>query len=149
MKIEIINGPNLNMLGKREKNIYGDKTLDDINENLKEFINSEKLAAKLSFFQSNTEGEIINHIHSLHNKTDGIIINPAAFTHYSVAIRDAILAINTPFIEVHLSNIYKREEFRHKSFFSDIAIGTIAGFGDKSYKYAILALFDYINLPKI
>ncbi len=144
MKIAIINGPNLNMLGKREKAIYGSNTLDAINESLHQHANESVEDIELSFFQSNIEGNIINHIHSLHKKVDGIIINPAAFTHYSVAIRDAILSIDTSIIEVHLSNIYKREEFRHKSFFSDIAIGTIAGFGENSYKYAIDAMVDFL-----
>ncbi len=144
MKIAVINGPNLNMLGKREKDIYGYKTLEDINNEITE-LSKELGDIELSFFQSNIEGEIINHLHSLHNNIDGIIINPAAFTHYSVAIRDAILAISTPFIEVHLSNIYKREEFRHKSFFSDIAVGTIAGFGENSYKYALSAIKDFLS----
>lgn len=144
MKIAIINGPNLNMLGKREKAIYGSKTLEEINAEVVEY--SKELGnIDLSFFQSNIEGEIINHLHSLHQNIDGIIINPAAFTHYSVAVRDAILSIDTPFIEVHLSNIYKREEFRHKSFFSDIAIGTIAGFGENSYKYALCAIKDFLS----
>ena len=145
MKLVIINGPNLNMLGKREQTIYGSKTLEDINNSLLDFVKESKLDVELSFFQSNTEGAIIDHVHSLHKKVDGLIINPAAFTHYSVALRDAVLSIDTPFVEVHLSNIYKREEFRHKSFFSDIAIGTIAGFGEDSYSLAISAIYSHLK----
>jgi len=142
LKIHVINGPNLNMLGNREKNIYGNKSLEDINNNL---IKTFTSIIELEFFQNNSEGEIINYIHTLsEKKTDGIVINAGAYTHTSIAIRDSLLSINIPFIEVHLSNIYKREEFRQKSYLSDIAIGIISGFGEDSYKMAIQY---FINHP--
>lgn len=145
MKIAVINGPNLNMLGKREPEIYGSTTLDNIKDSLENQITLCEFDAELLFFQSNSEGEIINFVHSLFKNIDGIIINPAAFTHTSIALRDAILSIDTPFIEVHLSNVHKRETFRHKSFFSDIAIAVMAGLGAKSYNYALDALYNHLN----
>jgi len=142
VKIHVINGPNLNMLGSREKNIYGSISLEDINNNL---IKTFTSFVELEFYQNNSEGEIINYIHKLsEKKTDGIIINAGAYTHTSVAIRDALLSINIPFIEVHLSNIYKREEFRQKSYLSDIAIGIISGFGEDSYKMAIQYFINHL-----
>jgi len=132
MKVLVINGPNLNMLGKREKGIYGDLTLDNINEMLLKRADGK---AKLEFFQSNHEGDIIDAIHR--TDADSIIINAGAYTHTSVAIRDAILAVAKPMVEVHLSNVFAREEFRHQSFLSDIAKGVISGFGAMSYVYAL------------
>jgi len=137
MKILIINGPNLNMLGKREPEHYGSRTLNDINEEIKE--NAEPLGIEAAFFQSNIEGEIINYLHSA--KADGIILNAGAFTHYSYAIHDAIKSIDIPVIEVHLSNLHKREEFRHKSVLAGACAGQITGFGKYSY---ILALQYFI-----
>jgi 3-dehydroquinate dehydratase-2 len=123
------------MLGKREKSIYGNITLDEINATLTE--NYGKTAS-LYFFQSNFEGKIIEHIHALPEKNiHGIVINAAAFTHTSIGIRDALLSISIPFIEVHISNVYKREEFRKISFLSDCAIGVIGGLGPKVYNYAV------------
>lgn len=137
MKLLIINGPNLNMLGKREPGVYGSKSLEDINNDLTSYANS--LWIELSFFQSNIEGEIINTIHRApENGIEGIIINPGAFTHYSIAIRDALTSINIPSVEVHLSNIHQREEFRHKSVTAPVCIGQVSGFGPISYKMAIL-----------
>jgi len=137
MKIFIINGPNLNMLGKREPEHYGSQTLDDMNEEIK--TQAKSLGIETEFFQSNTEGEIINYLHNA--KADGIILNAGAFTHYSYAIHDAVKSIDIPVIEVHLSNIHKREEFRHKSVLAGACAGQISGFGKYSY---ILAL-QYFN----
>ncbi len=134
MKVAIINGPNLNLLGNREKSIYGEITLREIENNLKKI--AKEYGAELLFFQSNHEGEIINFIHDLPSLT-GVIINPAAFTHTSVAIRDALLAKSIAFIEVHLSNVYAREDFRKKSFFSDQALGVITGLGAHGYEMAL------------
>ncbi|MCD8554069.1 type II 3-dehydroquinate dehydratase [Seleniivibrio sp.] len=132
MKILVVNGPNLNMLGRREKSIYGDATLDSICEGMKQRADGR---CELEFFQSNHEGDIIDMI----QRTDanGIIVNAGAYTHTSIAIRDAFLSVSIPFIEVHLSNVYKREEFRHYSYLSDIANGVIAGFGAQSYMLAL------------
>ncbi len=140
MNICIINGPNLNFTGIREKSVYGSETLEDINH----FLSQEKPdGLQLSFFQSNVEGELINKIQlCFHEKVDGIVINPGAFTHYSIALRDAIASVNIPTVEVHLSNIHKREEFRHKSVLAPVCVGQIAGFGKYSYLYALYALRD-------
>ena len=141
-KILIVNGPNLNLLGNREKDIYGNISLKEI-----ESISNKKCKAlnlKLSFFQSNVEGEIINSIHSVQDKYEGLIINPAAFTHTSIAILDALKAINKPKIEIHLSNIYKREEYRKKSITSEVVDGLICGFGSLSYLLAVEAVHKLI-----
>lgn len=138
MKLLVINGPNINMLGKREKEIYGTYNYDEMIETLTAYAKQKHL--DIEFFQSNIEGEIVTKIQEAN--CDGIIINAAAYTHTSIAIRDALLAVKIPFIEVHLSNIYARESFRHKSFLSDIAIGVIAGFGIYSYALAM----DYFTL---
>jgi len=145
MKILIVNGPNLNFLGKREADIYGNNTLEDINGLL------EKESAKLSkdlmleFFQSNSEGEIVSKIQDAFGIYDGIIINPAAYTHTSVAIRDALLSTGIPIVEVHISNIFKREEFRHKSYVSGVSVGVVSGFGINSYVLGLKGLFDTLN----
>lgn len=141
MDILVINGPNLNLLGTREPEKYGTKTLEDIENLLQNMALENNL--KLSFYQSNHEGEIVDILQQ--TKARFIIINPAAFTHTSVAIRDAFLAISKPFIEIHLSNIYNREEFRTKSLLSDIAFGGIFGFGANSYKLAMIEAINYIN----
>ncbi|MCK5098745.1 MAG: type II 3-dehydroquinate dehydratase, partial [Desulfobacteraceae bacterium] len=137
-------GPNLNMLGKREPEIYGAKSLEEINIDIKN--RAETLGIMLETFQSNHEGEIVEKIHVIFNqKSDGIIINPAGFTHTSVAIRDALLLLDIPIIEVHLSNIYKREEFRHKSILSDIVTGQITGLGSLGYTLALNAIAEELN----
>ena len=138
MKIFIINGPNLNMLGKREPGIYGSDTLNSINEELSELC--KELGVDPEFYQSNCEGELIDIIHSARENADGIVLNAGAYTHYSIAIRDAISACEKPCIEVHLSNVHKREEFRHKSVISAVCEGVICGFGKDSYRLAIIAL---------
>ena len=138
MKIFVINGPNLNMLGKREPEIYGADTLESINAELSDLCG--KLGVEAEFYQSNCEGELIDIIHSAREKADGIVLNAGAYTHYSIAIRDAISACEKPCIEVHLSNVHKREEFRHKSVISAVCEGVICGFGKDSYRLAIIAL---------
>jgi len=142
--ILVINGPNLNMLGRREPEIYGTETLSDVIEGLLEL--ADEYNVRLFDFQSNAEHEIVERIHqAMDDGTNYIIINPAAFTHTSVAIRDALATINVPFIEVHLSNIHKREEFRSHSYFSDLADGVIAGLGTKGYQLAFEAAIDKLE----
>ncbi len=137
-KIIIVNGPNLNLLGEREQSQYGTTTFDQLKENcLKE---ANKIGIKLEFAQSNIEGELVNLIQDAKKKFDGMIINAAGFTHTSVAIRDALDLFKKPIIELHISNIYKREEFRHKSLISDIATGGIFGLGVEGYILAIISL---------
>ena len=135
-KILVINGPNLDLLGKRETNIYGDETIDAINVELEEAIKSD--GNEVEFFQSNHEGDIVDKISQ--TDADGILINPAAYTHTSVAIRDAISAKEIPAVEVHLSNIYAREEFRHKSLIAPVVSGQVSGFGKNSYILGAKAL---------
>ena len=131
MKILIIHGPNLNLLGKREPDQYGVLTLDQINKMILERAQKETVEVKI--FQANSEGEIISEIHRAIGVFDGLVINPAAYTHTSIALRDALLAVELPTVEVHLSNIYQREEFRKQSMISDVAIGVISGFREQSY----------------
>ena len=137
-KIIIINGPNLNLLGEREQSQYGSITFDDLKKICLE--QAKKLNINLDFLQSNVEGEIVNIVQNARNKCDGIIINAAGFTHTSVAIRDALDIFKKPIIELHISNIYKREEFRHKSLISDIATGGIFGLGIEGYILAIISI---------
>ncbi len=141
-KVLVINGPNLNMVGIREPGVYGTKSLEDINSSINTYATGMKIHCE--FFQSNCEGEIIDKIHSVLSNYDGCIINAGAYTHYSYAIRDAIAAVNKPFIEVHMSNVAAREEFRHNSVISAVCKGTIAGFGMNSYLLAINAIRDLI-----
>lgn len=138
----VLNGPNLNMLGMREPEIYGHQTLAQIMDNLQ--IKAQALAINVQHFQSNSEGELIERLHHAFTKVDFIIINPAAYTHTSVAMRDAILAVSIPFIEVHLSNVHARETFRHHSYFSDIAVGVICGLGVSGYEYALQAASQWL-----
>ena len=137
-KIIIINGPNLNLLGEREQSQYGSITFNELKENC--IKKSRELGLNIEFAQSNVEGEIVNLIQDSMKKFDGIIINAAAFTHTSVAIRDALGVFKKPIIELHISNIYKREEFRHKSLISDIVNGGIFGLGSNGYILAIIAM---------
>ncbi len=143
MKILFLNGPNLNMLGTREPDKYGTNTLKDI-ENFTR-IEAEKLNIEITFFQSNIEGELVTKIQEAKGIYDGIVLNPAAYTHTSVAIRDAILAVNMPVVEIHLSNIHTREDFRKISLTAPACIGQITGFGIGSYKLGLLAIYDYLN----
>ena len=139
-KVLVLNGPNLNLTGMREPAHYGSATLDEINSALSEAAAS--LGIDTVFFQSNHEGDIIDYIHSAIDNFDGIILNAGAFTHYSYAIRDAIAAVNVPTVEVHMSNIHAREEFRHTSVIAPVCIGSIAGFGSFSYHLALAALIE-------
>lgn len=143
MKILILHGPNLNMLGKREPEIYGDNTLENINNTIEE--EAKKLNVETDFFQSNSESDIISKIQGSMGNIDGIVINPAAYTHTSIAIRDAILSTDIPTVEVHISNIYKREEFRQKSFVSGVAVGVVSGFGIFSYILGLNAIVDHLK----
>tara|TARA_B100000401_G_scaffold309871_1_gene213565 strand:+ start:16 stop:462 length:447 start_codon:yes stop_codon:yes gene_type:complete len=142
-KIIIINGPNLNLLGEREQSQYGTITFDSLKEKCLKKASELKIDAE--FFQSNIEGEIVNKIQDARKSFDGIIINAAAFTHTSVAIRDALNIFKKPIIELHISNIYRREEFRHKSLISDIVTGGIFGLGAEGYILAIISLEKIIN----
>lgn len=143
MKILVINGVNMNMLGFRETEKYGAMTLKDLEKDLYAF--SFELGIDLETYQSNIEGKIVEKIHSAKDGIDGIIINAGAYTHTSIAIRDAISAVNIPTIEVHMTNIYKREEFRHHSYLAPVCIGQISGFGANSYKLGLKAVIDYLN----
>lgn len=142
-QVLVLNGPNLNMLGKREPEIYGAQSLNEIIAQLTQQAETKKIA--LSHVQSNTEHVLIDAIHQAFQKIDFIIINPAAFTHTSVALRDALLAVDIPFIEVHLSNVHAREEFRQHSYLSDVANGVICGLGAKGYSYALESAKEYLE----
>ena len=144
LSILVLNGPNLNLLGTREPGHYGAETLADINQKLISL--ADNLGVVLATLQSNHEGELVELIQKAgQDGVDGIVINPAAYTHTSVAIRDAMLATRIPFVEVHLSNIHKREEFRHRSLLVDAAIGTVAGFGPSSYTMALRGIIEFLQ----
>ena len=142
-KIIILNGPNLNLLGEREKKQYGSLTLKEIENNCKEFANKNNI--KLSLFQSNIEGELITQIQNARNDQDGIIINAGGYTHTSVAIHDALKVLKIPIIELHISNIYNREEFRNKSLISKVARGILCGFGSDGYIMSLKAMKKYLK----
>jgi len=142
-KIIIVNGPNLNLLGERERNQYGSFTLKDLEKKCTEYAKKNNIA--LSFFQSNEEGELINQIQNSRNNQDGLIINAGGYTHTSVAIHDALKILKIPIIELHISNIYNREEFRHKSLISRIAKGVICGFGIEGYTMSLEAMNKFLN----
>ena len=141
MKIMVIQGPNINMLGLREVSIYGAMKMQDIHEQMK-LAASQQENVELEFFQSNFEGELVDKIQECLGTKDGIIINPAGLSHTSVALRDAILGVALPTIEVHISNIYQREEFRHKSFISPVCSGTVVGFGPFGYHLALMGIIQ-------
>lgn len=148
-KVLVLHGPNLNLLGSREPGIYGSNTLSDIDDRLAQL--ALQAGAIVATFQSNHEGALVDRVHqAVHEKVDYIVLNPAALTHTSVALRDALLAVDIPFIEVHLSNVHARESFRHHSYFSDIAVGCITGLGVHGYElalaYALTCLASYRNL---
>jgi 3-dehydroquinate dehydratase-2 len=143
MRILVINGPNLNMLGERDKTIYGDKTLPEIETMLKKL--GKRLGAEVTTFQSNSEGELINFLQANASKSDGLIINPGAFSHYSLALRDALADIAVPIIEVHLSNIYAREDWRAKSVIAPVAKGQITGLGWRGYLAALNTIVSEVN----
>ena len=143
-RILVINGPNLNLLGTREPGHYGQDTLADVEQRLRNL--AESAAHQLDFYQSNAEHELIDKIHQAEqNGTEFILINPAAFTHTSVALRDALLGVGVPFIEIHLSNIYSRESFRHHSYLSDVATGVISGLGAEGYELALQAAISRVG----
>ena len=141
--IHILNGPNLNLLGEREPEIYGSESIDDIQKLTEDFAKSKN--AEIIFKQTNHEGELIEMIHDARKKSDGLIINPAGYTHTSVAIYDALLSLNIPIIEVHISNIYKREKFRHSSYVSMAANSVISGFGIDGYIFALESMLKKIK----
>ena len=143
LSVLVLHGPNLNLLGKREPGIYGLTSLDRINQLLEQ--EAARLQVKVSALQSNHEGVLVDAIHAAYGKHQGILINPGAYTHTSVAIRDAIAGVAIPTVEVHLSNVYRREEFRHHSYIAPVAIGQISGFGIESYRLGLLALVDRIK----
>ena len=139
MKILVLNGPNLNLLGTREPEVYGTDSLEDVEKSLQSL--ASKNSTDIDFYQSNSENELIERLHDAkQDSVDYIIINPGAFTHTSIALRDAFLGVNIPFIEVHISNIYSREEFRKKSYLSDISKGLITGLGVAGYEFALLSI---------
>ena len=142
-KIIILNGPNLNLLGEREKNQYGSFTLKDVEKSCKDYANQNNI--KLSLFQSNVEGELVTQIQNARNSQDGLIINAGGYTHTSVAIHDALKILKIPIIELHISNIYNREEFRHKSLISSVAIGIVCGFGAEGYVMSLNAMSKYLT----
>lgn len=142
LSILVVHGPNLNLLGEREPQTYGCATLGDIDKRLT--LLGKESSVTIAFFQSNHEGDLIDKIQSAKN-VDGILINPAGYTHTSVALRDALIAVRTPFVEVHLSNIHAREAFRHKSYFSDAALGVVCGFGALSYELGFKALVAHLR----
>jgi 3-dehydroquinate dehydratase-2 len=144
--IQLINGPNLNLLGTREPGTYGTTTLVEIEQRLAQ--RCSELGHAFEAFQSNSEADLVDHIQSVRSRCDFIIFNPGAFTHTSLALRDAILAVDIPFIEIHISNVHAREAFRQRSYFSDIAVGTIIGLGPQGYELALLSANEYLNKPK-
>ena len=142
--ILVLHGPNLNLLGTREPEIYGSDTLEDVNQKLTQI--AQNNGHHLQYLQSNAEYELIERIHAARNEgIDFILINPAAFTHTSVAIRDAIMGVDIPFIEVHISNVHARESFRHHSYFSDVAVGVICGLGIQGYEFALQSAITYLD----
>ena len=143
LSVLVLHGPNLNLLGQREPGIYGCVTLDEINQLLEQ--EGQSLETKVSTLQSNHEGALVDAIHSAQGLHQGILINAGAYTHTSVALRDAIAAVNIPTVEVHLSNIYRREEFRHHSYIAPVAVGQISGFGPESYRLGLHALINHLQ----
>lgn len=143
LKILLLHGPNLNLLGEREPGIYGAVGFDEINARMKK--TAEENGAELRVFQSNSEGALVDAIHDARTWADGIVINPGAYSHYSIAMRDALSAVKLPTVEVHLTNVHAREEFRHKLVLTPVCIGMICGFGWRSYLYGILALIAHLN----
>ena len=143
MRLSLINGPNLNLLGKREPEIYGASDLKMIEKELK--LKADQEGIEIDFFQSNSEGSMIDHIQKSIGQVNGIMINAGAYTHTSIALRDALIGSQIPYVEIHISNIYAREDFRSKSFLADKAIGLVSGFGSISYKLAMAGLLDHLR----
>lgn len=145
MRIAIIHGPNLRLLGRREPEVYGSATLEEIDDALLEL--GEELGAAVETFQSNSEGQLLDHVEELMDRVDGIVINPAAYTHTSVALRDGLAAGGLPFVEVHLSNTSARERFRKHSYLAPMAVGTVQGFGKESYLLGLRGLIAHLRRP--
>jgi 3-dehydroquinate dehydratase-2 len=141
MQVLVINGPNLNLLGQREPGLYGEFSLEEINKNLMKLADEKQI--EIAFFQSNHEGDIIDRVHQAQGNVDAMIVNAGALTHYSIALLDALKAVNIPFVEVHLTNIYAREDYRHKSLLSPIARGGIFGLGAAGYSLALLVVCEW------
>jgi len=145
VRIAVLNGPNLNLLGEREPELYGRATLADIEHSLRD--RARSLGVDLDWFQTNHEGELVDAIQRLRGAADGALVNAAAFTHTSLAVRDALLAARVPFVEVHLSNIFAREPERRRSMFADLAVGVVTGFGPESYRLALEGLVARLQAP--
>jgi 3-dehydroquinate dehydratase-2 len=143
MKIAVVHGPNLNLLGQREPSIYGTETLADVNEALETL--GRELGTEVVAFQSNSEGALVDHVQTVAAAVDGLVVNAGAYTHTSIALRDALVGIGRPFVEVHLSNVHAREEFRHHSFLSDRAVGVVAGFGVESYLCGLRGIVSHLR----
>lgn len=143
LELQVVHGPSLNMLGLREPSVYGYSTLEEINQDL--ILLAGSLGVSIDCFQSNSEGDLVSCIQATFGRKHGILINPAAYTHTSIALRDAIVAVSLPVVEVHLSNIHGREAFRHNSYIAPIAIGQVCGFGSNSYRLGLRALVDYLG----
>ena len=143
MRIAVVHGPNLNLLGQREPAIYGTETLADVNEALTRL--GRELGAEVEVFQSNSEGALVDHVQSVGTSVDGFVVNAGAYTHTSVALRDALVGVARPFVEVHLSNVHAREEFRRHSFLSDRAVGVVAGFGVQSYLFGLRGIVSHLG----
>ena len=145
MRIAVIHGPNLRLLGRREPQVYGSSTLEDINASLRSL--AEELGVELEIFQSNREGEILDFLEEIRDRVQGVLINPAGLTHTSVSLRDGLVGIGLPVVEVHISNPVARERFRHRSFVAPIALGTVAGFGENSYLLGLRGLWAHLANP--
>jgi 3-dehydroquinate dehydratase II len=147
LRVLVVHGPNLNLLGEREPRVYGHARLADINRDLKRL--GEQIGIRVETFQSNSEGEIVTRIQKAHGKIDALLINPAGYTHTSVAIRDAILALDVPTVEVHLTNVYRREPMRHHSTIADVAVARIMGFGAPGYELALRGVRDLVKVAQV
>lgn len=143
MRVLVLHGPNLNLLGTREPEVYGAETLDDVEEAVRRL--AGELGVEVSFFQSNSEGALVDAVQAARGAADAVLINPAAYTHTSVALRDALLGVGLPFVEVHLSNVHAREPFRQRSLLADVAVGTVAGFGAESYLLGLRGLVGRLS----